>query len=67
MKELPYFKFNSSEWINGAITLEDLQAQGLFINICAYYWFNSGCLKLSEIKRRVKCKSTVLINLLIPD
>lgn len=60
MKELPYFKFNCSEWLHGDITLEDFQAQGLFINICAYYWFKSGCLKTSEIKPRLKCKQSLI-------
>ncbi len=63
-KELPYFKFNASEWISGAITLEDLNTQGAFINICAYYWFKSGCLTLTEIKRRLKLKQAT-IDLLI--
>ena len=58
MKELPYFKFDCAEWISGEVTLEDLSTQGLFINICAYYWFKSGCLTLTEIKRRVKCKQS---------
>ncbi len=53
MKELPYFKFDCAEWISGEVTLEDLSTQGLFINICAYYWFKSGLLSLSEIKRRL--------------
>ena len=39
-KDLPYFKFFVSEWNDGDITLETLDAQGLFINICAYYWSN---------------------------
>lgn len=59
-KELPYFKFDCSEWISGNITLEDFQTQGVFINICAYYWFKSGCLKTSEIKPRLKCKQSVI-------
>lgn len=59
MKQLPYYKFDVAEWINGAITLESLEAQGAFINICAYYWFKSGCLTLTEIKRRVKCRQYV--------
>lgn len=59
-KELPYFKFNVAEWISGAITLEDLTTQGAFINICAYYWFKSGCLTLTEIKRRLKLKQATL-------
>lgn len=57
-KELPYFKFNAAEWISGGITLEDLTTQGAFINICAYYWFKSGCLTITEIKRRLKLKQT---------
>ena len=52
-KDLPYFKFDVSEWINGLITLESDGAQGLFINICCHYWFKSGKLSLSEIKRRL--------------
>lgn len=52
-KELPYFKFDAAEWINGSITLESYSAQGLFINICSHYWFKSGLLSLSEIKRRL--------------
>ena len=30
-KELPYFKFITSEWLDGEITVETLEAQGLFI------------------------------------
>lgn len=52
-KELPYFKFDVAEWINGNITLESYSTQGLFINICSHYWFKSGLLSLSEIKRRL--------------
>jgi len=63
-KELPYFKFDVSEWISGAITLEDFYTQGVFINICAHYWFKSGCLTLTEIKRRVKCKETTITALI---
>jgi hypothetical protein len=62
-KELPYFKFNASEWISGEITLEDLLTQGAFINICAYYWFKSGCITLTEIKRRLKLKQGTIDSL----
>ena len=37
-KELPYFRFYPSEWLEGDITLEKLNCQGLFIQVCAYYW-----------------------------
>ncbi len=63
-KELPYFKFNPSEWISGNITLEDFYTQGVFVNICALYWFKSGCLKTSEIKPRLKCKQSAIDELL---
>lgn len=63
-KELPYFKFNCSEWISGNITLEDLTTQGAFINICAYYWFKSGCITLTEIKRRLKLKQPTIDSLI---
>ena len=62
-RDLPYFKFNSSEWISGSITLEDLSTQGAFINICAYYWFKSGLLTLTEIKRRLKLKQATIDSL----
>lgn len=52
-KELPYFKFEAAKWITGKITLEDDSVQGLFTNICAQYWFKTGKLTLSEIKRRL--------------
>lgn len=52
-KDLPYFKFNVSEYINGNITLEDFYVQGVFINVCAFYWFKSGKVTITEIKRRL--------------
>jgi len=53
-KELPYFKFFVSEWTDGDITLEDMEAQGLFINICAYYWSNECNLKFSKAKKKFR-------------
>jgi len=51
-KELPYFKFYVSEWNDGDITLEDLETQGLFINICSVYWSKKGQITLTKLKRR---------------
>ena len=51
-KELPYFKFFCSEWNDGDITLEDYKTQGLFINICSYYWSNACDLSLHKLKKR---------------
>ena len=53
-KDLPYFKFFCSEWNDGDITLEDYEIQGLFINICSYYW-SSGCeVSLQKVKKRFR-------------
>ena len=52
--KLPYFKFNAADWLLGEIVFEDLETQGLFINICAIYW-QRGCeLKTEEIEKRFK-------------
>lgn len=53
-KDLPYFKFFVSEWNDGDITLEDLHTQGLFINVCSYYWSNDCCLHIDKLKKRFK-------------
>jgi len=51
-KGLPYFKFTPSEWLTGEICFEDLETQGLFINICAWYWQRDGVLTVSDILKR---------------
>ena len=61
-KGLPYFKFTPSEWLTGDICFEDLEVQGLFINICAWYWQRDGHLKISDIERRYN-KPTALNSL----
>jgi len=53
-KELPYFKFYIGEWLNGDITLEEFECQGLFINICAYYWQKDGEITLSFLRKRFR-------------
>ena len=53
-KELPYFKFFVSEWSDGDITLEDFNTQGLFINLCSYYWSNECELTLTKAKKKFK-------------
>ncbi len=58
-KELPYYKFISTEWLTGNISFEPLDVQGLFINICALYWQRDGVLKISEVEHRYKRKSLI--------
>lgn len=51
-KELPYFKFYPGEWIKGDITLCSMPAQGLFINICAFYWAKNCDMTLTNVQQR---------------
>jgi len=53
-KDLPYFKFFCSEWNDGDITLEDYKIQGLFINICSYYWSNECNINFKTLKKKFK-------------
>jgi len=52
MKENPYFKFYTGEWITGRIQIQDLDTQGLFINICAHYWHHKGNITVFYIQKR---------------
>lgn len=51
-KELPYFRFFVGKWIAGDITMCSMAAQGLFINICAYYWNKHCSICLANAKQR---------------
>lgn len=63
-KELPYFKFYIGEWSNGDITLEDYEAQGLFVNICTYYWFKECQLTLSALNKKFRSHEHIILNLI---
>lgn len=65
-KDLPYFKFFCSEWSDGDITLEDYQTQGLFINICAYYWSNECVLEVIKLKKRFR-NEVEIVDLLLEN
>jgi hypothetical protein len=51
-KELPYFRFTAFEWLNDDISLESYELKGLFIDICAYYWFKDCSLTLAMLNKR---------------
>lgn len=53
-KDLPYFKFFCSEWNDGDITLEDFATQGVFINVCSYYWSNECNVSIEKLHKRFK-------------
>lgn len=52
-KELPYFQFEPAEYLTKDISFCSLQVQGLFINICAYYWQRNCELTKSQLLRRL--------------
>jgi hypothetical protein len=52
MNNLPWFKFNPDEWQFGSITSQDMCIQGLFINICGYYWKKQGIVSIEEIEKK---------------
>ena len=41
-KELPYFKFEPSQWENGNVQMCSKEDKGLFIDLCAIYWSRLG-------------------------
>jgi len=51
-KDLPYFRFHVSEWLNDDISLESYQAQGVFISVCSYYWFQDCSITIAKLKKR---------------
>lgn len=65
-KDLPYFKFFCSEWNDGDITLEDYNIQGVFINVCSYYWSRECILESKLLYKRFKDVKTE-IDLLVSE
>jgi len=53
-KELPFFKFNATEWITGNISYEPFELQGAFISVCAEYWNRNNDLTIDEAKLRLR-------------
>ena len=62
-KDLPYFKFFCSEWNDGDITLESYEAQGLFINICSYYWSNECNVPFDKLLKRFRSCEDIIDDL----
>jgi hypothetical protein len=59
-RDLPYFKFFTGEWLNGDIVLEDYELQGIFVNLCAFYWhrdcdltIDQACKKLRVVESKI--------------
>lgn len=63
-KDLPYFKFYCSEWSDGDITLENFETQGLFINICAYYWSNECVVSYDKLLKKFRGSESIISELI---
>ena len=51
-KELPYFRFTASEWLNDDISLESYELKGLFADVCSYYWTQDCDCTLDKLKKK---------------
>jgi hypothetical protein len=60
-KELPFFKFNATEWITGNISYESFELQGAFISVCAEYWNRNNDLTIDDAKLRLRNATIVEI------
>lgn len=63
-KELPYFRFTPAEWQNGKISLESLSVQGLFLQVCCYYWICNCDVTFENIKKKFKNNLKIIILLI---
>lgn len=52
-KELPYFKFEPSEWDNGNIQICSFNTRAIFIDLCCIYWTRVGDLPYALALQKV--------------
>lgn len=62
-KELPYFRFTVSEWLNDDISIESYAHKGAFIDACAYYWSQDCDLTLAKLKKKFSNATSLLTDL----
>lgn len=63
-KELPYFRFTASEWLNDDISLESYELKGLFADVCAYYWTQDCDCTLDRLNKKFS-NATILLQQLV--
>lgn len=66
-KELPYFKFEPSEWENGNIQMCSFEAQGVFMNVCSMYWQRLGDLPYKLAVQKICKGNAVAFDSLVTD
>jgi len=66
-KELPFFKFEPSQWENGNIQISSFEAQGIFINVCSMYWQRLGELPYKLAVQKICKGNATAFDSLIED
>ena len=51
-KELPYFQFEPAQYLTGNIQFCSYELQGVFINVCAFYWQRSCEVTKEQLQRK---------------
>lgn len=59
-KELPFFRFTVSEWLNDDISMESYLLKGVFIDVCAFYWFKDCSITKAMLEKRFSNARTEL-------
>jgi len=60
-KQLPFFRFYVSEWMNDDISAESYRTKGIFADVCAFYWFKDCTIDLKTLlKKYSNAKKTIL-------
>jgi hypothetical protein len=66
-KELPYYKHEPSEWLEGKIQICSDEAIVCFINLCGGYWLKLGCISYAFALHKYCRKSESIIKELIDN
>jgi hypothetical protein len=64
-RRLPYFQFEPSEYLTKDISYCEMKLQGLFINICCYYWQRDCELTKTQLLKRLPYEDE--LNILIKE
>jgi hypothetical protein len=52
-KELPYFRFYVSEWLNDDISFLPYNVKGVFADVCSLYWFKDCSITKAMLEQRL--------------
>lgn len=64
-KELPYYKHEPSEWLEGEIQICSDEAIVCFTNLCSGYWLKLGCMTYAFALQKYCRRNTIILQELI--